>query len=298
MGGKSSTPATPDYQGLAQQQGQISSNLLNQQTASNRSDTSTPYGSTSWKAPTTPGGQWTGSETLNPTLQATLQGQEANTQAQTGIQGQEVGGQQNLFNSFNNSGGYSPIDYSNVPSVQGGNYYDQNAQNAVWNQFQNMEQPLQGQQTEQQQSQLEGQGLRPGDAAYDTAMKNLSNTQFQQTQTAQDQAVLAGEQAAQSNQGMDVQAQNSDINLANQKLNNVNMYNSLMGGGPGQLNPSTMPTTIGATNAGVAQTPDLTGAAQNTYGSQLNATNASNAASGNLWQGLGSAATMAAMFLA
>lgn len=297
MGGKSETPATPDYSGLAQQQGQISSNLLNQQTAANRSDTSTPYGSTSWTAPTTPGGQWTGSETLNPTLQSTLEGQENNQQAQTGIQGQQIGAQENLFNSFNGSGGYSPIDYSGVPKVQGGDYYDKNAQDAVWGQFQGMELPLQQQQTELQQSQLEGQGLRPGDAAYDTAMKNLSNTQYQQTQSAQDQAVLAGEQEGQTMQGMDVQAQNSGINLANQKLNNTNMFNSLMGQ-PGQINPSGTPTSISSTNAGLASTPDLTGAAQNTYGSQLNSTNASNAANGNLWQGLGSAATLAAMYFA
>lgn len=295
MGGKSETPATPDYSGLAQQQGQISSNLLNQQTAANRSDTSTPYGSTSWQAPTTPGGQWTGSETLNPALQQTLTSQEAAGEQQAATGQQQAGAQQNLFNSFNGSGGYSPIDYSGVPTVQGGNYYNQDAQNAVWNQFQGMELPLQQQQTEQQQSQLQGQGLRPGDAAYDTAMKNLSNTQYQQTQSAQDQAVLAGEQEGQTMQGMDVQAQNSGINLANQKLNNVNMFNSLMGQ-PGQINPTSTPTSIGASNAGVAQTPDLTGAAQNTYGSQLNSTNASNAANGNLWQGLGSAATLAAMF--
>src|ERR1017187_7022273 len=99
MGGKSSTPPTPDYGTLAQQQGNISSNLLNQQTTANRSDSSTPYGSTTWSAPTTPGGQWTGTESLNPTLQNTLNTQEQTGQQQAGTQQQQAGAQNSLFNS-------------------------------------------------------------------------------------------------------------------------------------------------------------------------------------------------------
>ena len=273
MGGKADTPQIPDYYGLAQQQGQISSSLLGQQTAANRPNTSTPWGSQSW----TPNanGTWTGTEQLNPVEQQTLNTQQG---VQSGLAGSAAnlagGADASLFN-----GG---INYSNVPSVQGGTYYTPQASNAVWDQFQQMQKPLQDQQTQSQQAQLEAQGLRPGDAAYDTAMRNLSNTQYGQTQSAEDQAVLAGEQEAQTMQGMDVTAQQAALGTTNSEAQNqLNLFNSLYGN-TGINNPS-QPT---AASSGVAQTPDLSGAGMNMYNSALNNTNAQNASSANTAAGV------------
>ncbi len=285
MGSKSNTPEAPPYEQLAQQQGQISSNLLNQQTTANRPTTSTPFGGTSWQQG--PGGQWTGESYLTPELQSSLNTQEGTLGEQSILQQEQLGGAQNLFNTAGGSV-YNPVNYDNVNrNIQSSQTLDPQAEQAVWGQFQNMEEPLQQQQTEQEQSQLEGQGLRPGDAAYDTAMKNLSNTQFQQTQSAQDQAVLAGEQEAQTMQGMDINAANTNLNTANSEaVTQANLFNSIMGG----QNPYNMisggNTSIPFTGAGVAQTPDLLGAAEQQYGAQLNTTNAQNAANGNLFSGL------------
>jgi hypothetical protein len=294
VGGKSEAPPAPDYGELATQQGQISSNLLQQQTTANRPDTTTPFGSTAWNYnPLTQ--TWGGSQTLTPQLQGILGQTETNAGQTAGVQGQELGQAGNLFNADTSSGAFGPINYSGVQPVESGNYYNPQAQNAVWNEFQTMEQPLQQQQTESQQSQLEGQGLRPGDAAYNTAMGNLSNTQYQQDQAAQDQAVLAGEQEAQTMQGMDVQAANAQTSAINNNVSgNLNLFNSLMGGGGTQPNYGT--SSLSPTNAGVSQTPDLLGAQQQTYDAMLNQTNASNAASGSLWGGLGSILGTAASF--
>lgn len=290
MGGKSDTPPVPDYTGLAQQQGQISSNLLNQQTASNRPNTTTPWGSTTWQAPTTPGGQWTGIEALNPTAQQTLDTQQNTDLARAGLQSQSTGLQSNLLNTAGAST-FNPLDYSGVPGVQGGQYYNQKASDAVWDQFKRMELPLQEQQTEAQTSQLQGQGLRQGDAAYDTAQKNLMNTQYGQQQAAQDQAVLTGMQGGQLMQGMDVQAQQASLDKINtEKQGQLNLWNSLMN--PGSA--VTSPQQLSVPQSGVAQTPNLLQAMSDTYGAQLNSTNASNQASGNTAQGVGTMAVAAA----
>jgi hypothetical protein len=270
--GKADTPPAPDYYGLAQQQGQIQSQLLNQQTTANRPDQVTPWGSTNWSQD--PQGNWTEEQSLNPTEQATLDAQQKLNQGATGAAG-------NLFNSAGFGKGLSGI-----PDVKGGNYYTPEAQNAVWDQFTSMQKPLQDQQTEQQMSQLYAQGLRPGDKAYDDAARNLSNTQSQQTQQAMDQAVLAGEQEAQTMQGMDVQANNSNIQKI---LSNYNLFNGLRGSPQSSLN---MP---GFSQAGGQTAPDLMGAANNLYGAQLNSTNASNAQTGQTESGLMTMAMLAMM---
>lgn len=282
MGGKSNTPPAPDYMGLAQQQTTAQQNLTQQQTTANRPNQATPWGSLDWThSGTGPNETWASTETLNPLEQATLTGQQT---------GQEAGVQAagNLFNSAPGMG--TPYDFSKGPQVQGGNYYNTDASNAVWDEFKGMEQPLQAQQTQSQQAQLEAQGLRPGDPGYDTSMRNLSNTQFQQTQNAEDQAVLAGEQEAQTMQGMDVQAQNQFINEQEaQKTGNINLWNSLMG------NNVTPLQTPSFAQAGGVQAPDLMGAAENLYGAEANTTNAQNAASGNLFSGLGQLASSGAL---
>ena len=286
MGKNADTPPTPDYGSIAQEQGQVSSQLMHQQTTENRPDTQTPWGSQQWAY--NPATQtWSGNESLNPTEQGTLNTQQGvQSGLATATSNLASGADANLFN-----GG---INYGNVGSIQGGNYYNPAASNAVWSQFQQMQEPLQQQQTQSQQAQLEAQGLRPGDAAYDTTMRNLSNTQYGQTQSAEDQAVLAGEQEAQTMQGMDVQAQNANYTTDTGEANNqLNLFNSLYGN-TGVQNPA-QPS---ATPAGVSQTPNLLNAQEQTYASELNAASAQNAANSSTAQGIGDLGLAAALYFA
>lgn len=275
MGSKSSTPPTPDYTGIAQQQFQEQEQLNQQNTTANRPDQTTPWGSTDWTQGAD--GSWSENQSLNPQEQANLTQQQQQ-------QGSNIGAGRNLFNSSGLANGLN-----GAPKVNSGQYYDSNARNAVWDQFQSMQNPLMDQQTEQQLSQLQAQGLRPGDPAYDSALSNLRSSQGATRNQAMDQAVLTGSQVGQSNQGMDVQAQNA---YDQQKMGNYNLFNGLMGNQQGSLN---MPGYTGATPT---QAPDLVGAASNSYGAALNGTNASNAANGNMWSGLASAAATYGMYAA
>jgi hypothetical protein len=282
----SDTPTPPDYQSLAQQQFGYQQTSSGQQAEQQHSNASGPYGSTSWQDPNGPLGQWEGTTTLSPNQQTILNNQETGQ-----IQAGNVGS--NLWNSV--AGTVAPIDYSGVQQVKGGAYNDQQAQNAVWNQFTSMQQPLQQQQLQQQQAALEGQGLRPGDAAYYTQMKNLMNTQYGQTQNAMNQAVLAGNQQAQTNQGMDVSAQNAQLGFLNQKAGgNLNLLSQVYGlaGGPHTPNAAAPGTGV---NAGA---PDLSGAAGNQYNAAINAANAQNAAAGQTNAAAGSAITSAILYAA
>jgi hypothetical protein len=300
-----STPAAPDYTQAAEQQGYQTQALNAQQTANNRPDVNTPWGTLTYTD--TPGGidpatgtevdQWNENVSLSPAEQAAVNSQQAIQQGTSGIA-------QNLLNQVGTqiqqpntaapqesqlTGAGQGIDYN--PQAE-----DMQAQNAVWNQFENLEEPLQQQQTQGEQAQLAAQGLKPGDAAYNTAMQNLSNTQSTQTQNAQDQAVLAGEQEGSTlfNEGNAAQAQgfgqdttqtgynNSLIgsNIQNQQaetgLNqeqagyDLNLMNAALNG-----QQVGMPSFPGTTSSGSGQAANLLNAAENQGQADLNSYNAS-----------------------
>lgn len=308
--GKNSAPSAPDYTAAANAQSQASQSAIGAQTAANRPDVTTPWGNMSWQ--NLGDNQWAGNETLNPNEQAALQSQQS---IQAGNSGLASGLQSEIANQIR--GGVAPGAAPNPNSMTGagaGINYDptsniQSSQDAVWNSFKNMQMPLEQQQTEQQQSQLEAQGLRPGDAAYDTAMKNLSNTQYQQNQTAQDQAVLAGQQEASTLNQEQLAAQQAGFgensqqtqynnalipqNISNQEAElglgagqatyGLNLMNSLLGG-EGVSNP-TFPS---ATSSGAYQPPNLLNAAMAQYQSNLDSYNASTGNSNASMAGAGS----------
>ncbi|HEX4922183.1 MAG TPA: hypothetical protein VFV92_15770, partial [Candidatus Bathyarchaeia archaeon] len=218
MGSKSSTPPTPDYQGLAQQQFGYNQQLLEQQTQANRPNQSTPWGSTNWTQG--PDGAWSEIQSLNPQ-------EQANLTAQQGQQGSNIGAARNLFNASNFGQGFNAM-----PDIKGGNYYDKAARDAVWDQFNSMQNPLMDQQMEEQLSQLQAQGLRPGDPAYDSAVANLRSSQGATRNQAMDQAVLTGSQVAGANEGMDINALNANMQ---KKLGSYNLFSGLMGNPQGSL---------------------------------------------------------------
>ena len=84
MGGKGSAPATPDYLGATQLQGELNKENLNTQNYANRPTINTPFGSQSWgtQSVTDPATgqvvtQWTQNNTLAPGLQDALNDQIA-----------------------------------------------------------------------------------------------------------------------------------------------------------------------------------------------------------------------------
>lgn len=319
--GKGSPPPAPDYTAAANAQGQQSIELANAQTAANRPDVSTPWGSISWKnSGTSTQPAWKGNVDLTPAEQGALNDQQSIQQGRSGIAKSLLGNEAQQA-----TGDLSPAPPASQQVTGAGagiatdpTQINQQATDAVWNQFKRMNLPLQQQQTEGQQSQLEAQGLRPGDAAYDTAAKNLMNTQFNQTQTAQDQAVLAGEQAGSTlfgetnaaqaqkyGQGVNqTQVNNSLIpqDLQNKQANIAldegkqaftnNLMNGILTGQ--QVNQPTFPT---AGASGTAQPAQLLQAAGMQGQSSLDAYNAQTGAANGLLGGIGSMATGAAAMM-
>jgi hypothetical protein len=318
---KPDAPAAPDYSELAGQQAIESSDLAAQQTAANRPDVSTPWGNLSYSTNGSSIDPATGAmvDNVSENVGLTPQEQESVTNQQN-ISAGETGTASNLLNTIgsqiNQTPGTAPTTQSMTGAGQGMDYnpgqINQQAENAVWNQFQNMQEPLQQQQTQQQNAQLAAQGLKPGDAAYDTANTNLLNTQFSQDQTAEDQAVGAGEQegatefgeanAAQAQgygqEGQQLEYNNAQIpqNIQNQEAElglgqeqsgyDVNLLNGLLNG-----QQVGMPSFPGTTSAGSGTSPNLLQAGEDQEQAALDSYNAQTGSANSLMQGLGSAAT-------
>jgi hypothetical protein len=318
---KPDAPAAPDYSELAGQQSIASQDLAAQQTAANRPDVSTPWGNLSYGTSGASIDPATGALVDNDTESVNLTPQEQQSvQNQQNISAGETGTAANLLNTIAGQINQTPGTVSPTQSMTGAGagidynpgQINQQAENAVWNQFQNMQEPLQQQQTQEQNAQLAAQGLKPGDAAYNTAQQNLLNTQFTQDQTAEDQAVGAGEQegatefgeanAAQAQgfgqEGTQLQYNNAQIpqNIQNEEAElglgqeqsgyDINLLNGLMNG-----QQVGMPTFPGTTSAGSGTAPNLLGAGEDQEQAALDAYNAQTGSANSLMQGLGSAAT-------
>jgi hypothetical protein len=324
---KGSAPAAPNYAAAATTQGEQTQALNAQQTAANRPDVSTPWGSLGYTtsasidpATGTPVTDYNESVNLTPQEQQSVTNQQ-NIQAGTS------GIASNLLNTVGSQINAAPGQVAPTQQMTGAGVgvntnpemLDQATTNATYQQFQNMEQPLQQQQTLAQNAQLEAQGLRPGDQAYDTANTNLLNTQFTQDQTAQDQALLAGEQegstlfgeqnSAQAQdfgqEGTQTQYNNSLIpqGISNQEAElglgqeqsgyDLNLLNSLMNG-----EQVSMPSFPGTTSAGSGQAANLLQAAEDTGQSDLNTYNAQTSSSNATLGALGGLASDAALYAA
>jgi len=293
-GGKGgSAPATPDYTSLAKEQAAGNLDLAKYTTEANRVNQITPYGNITYsqspgtvnqsaydqalqsynqslahggrnkdlKAPniadfTTGNNTWTATQSLSPAEQKIL---EANQGLSTG----KLGYAQDILNKAQN--GQSGVDTSQLPSygINPGETYS----DAIMRRLQ----PQQAQAKQSFDAQMANQGVMPGTQAYDNAYRNFSQGQNDQLTSAITGGMGVGLQANQ-------QAFNQGITNMNQP---INMVNALQGGSqvtnPQGVNSANMPQVAG---------PDLTGAAQNTYNSQLANYNAQNAASGNLMGGL------------
>jgi len=214
MGGKGSAPATPDYLGATQLQGELNKENLNTQNYANRPTINTPFGTQSWgtQSVTDPATgqvvtQWTQNNTLAPGLQSALQDQ-INIQS----------GRSNLANNFMgrvaNEYGTAP-DYSNLPnmaqaaqpgSLQTGTtdyvpglatsfnfgsplpQFDSSYRDTVANQLMQKMQPTHDYQQRQLEAKLSNMGFRAGTEGYDRELKNLANRQAAERYNALDTA--------------------------------------------------------------------------------------------------------------
>ncbi|MFZ9885840.1 MAG: hypothetical protein ACO3ON_10385, partial [Ilumatobacteraceae bacterium] len=114
--GKASAPATPDYVGAAQLQGELSKEGLNMQNYANRPVINTPFGSQTWgtKAITDPATgqnvtQWTQNTTLAPGLQNAL---DAQVSTQLGRSELASGFMDTVADAYS-----QPFDYAGLPQM-------------------------------------------------------------------------------------------------------------------------------------------------------------------------------------
>ncbi|CAB4136689.1 Intramolecular chaperone auto-processing domain containing protein [uncultured Caudovirales phage] len=248
MGGKGSAPATPDYMGATQLQGELNKENLNTQNYANRPTINTPFGTQSWgtQSVTDPAtGQvvtaWTQNNTLAPGLQNSLQDQ-INIQA----------GRSSLANNFMgrvaNEYGTSP-DYSNMPnmaqaaqpaSLQTGTtdyvpglstsfnfgnpqaslnlsdnpalpQFDSSYRDTVANTLMERMQPTHDYQQRQLETRLSNMGFRPGTEGYDRELRNLNNRQASERFNALDSAGNEAQRLYNMQMGTAQQAFNQDL---------------------------------------------------------------------------------------
>lgn len=230
------TPAAPDYTGAANSQAASSRDVTEQQTWANRPTINTPFGQQTWESkptwdPTTQTylNAWTQNTNLTPESQAALDSQMRIQQGKSQLAEGKIGSMNQEFGQ--------PMNWDNLTQMagtpQGGNYtpeqiqkgigntpaYAKNAEDAIYGQWSNRQEPLMQQQADQRRTQLYNSGLKEGDQAYDTEMRNLQNQQQDARTQAQYQATIGSGQEAQRMQGMDVTQGQFANQAAQQSLN-------------------------------------------------------------------------------
>jgi hypothetical protein len=306
-GGKVDSPDVPDYVGLAKIQAKNNLDAIRAQTAANRVDQYTPYGNLVYSK--TNSGNVFDEKGYQAALQRYNQQSQGNNIATgqlNGMAGAATSGirsgggiapnrndfmtggddrwsatitlspeQQQMLDLQNQIGISSlgqvqdnlskPFDTSLLPAqmINAG----QTAQDAIMSR---LEPSLQRRQAALD-TQLANQGIGRGTQAYQTAQNEFGQQMNDAYIQAALQGIGIGNQARQ-------QALNEQLTLRNEPLNALNALRT----GSQVQNPS----FINPAQQGLAQSPDLLGAAQASYGAQLGASNAANANSSNFMSGL------------
>jgi hypothetical protein len=271
MGGKSSPPPAPNYTAAAQATAAGNLDMARAALAANRVNQVTPYGSLQY----TQSGK---DEYGNPTYTAT----QTLSPEQQRIADQQAGLNSGLLNTAQQGLNYAGnllarpgIDQSQLPST--GFNPGQSYQDAMMARLA----PQLQRENQSFEQEMANKGIGEGTAAYNQAKTQLAQNQNDRLNQATVQGLqtgLAANQQAFSQAGYN-------------QMQPINVINALRTGSqvsaPSYVNPAQQATTSGA---------DLLGAAQSQYQSDLAATNAQNAASGNFLNGLmnlGGAAMMA-----
>jgi hypothetical protein len=259
MGGKASAPATPDYVGATQLQGQLSKENLNMQNYANRPVINTPWGTQSWgtQTVTDPSSgqdvtQWTQNTTLAPSLQSALD-------AQVGLQNDRS----QLASSFMDrvASEYSqPFNYFSIPQMAQANrpgnlqtqtndyspglatgfnfgspqaslnmadnpalpQFDSSYRDTVANQLMQKMQPVHDYQQRQLETKLANQGFHQGSEAYNRALNELQARQANERYNALDTSGNEAQRLYNMQMGTAQQAFNQDLGagqFANQAQN-------------------------------------------------------------------------------
>lgn len=229
--GKSS-PETPDYKGAAEATAAGSAAVTSAQTYANRPTQTNPWGTTTWDAtaaldPATgePVNKWTQNQTLNPESQAALDSQMAVTTGRSQMGEGMIGRTSNelgqpmdwdQFGQQQRGATAEGIDMNDLPEGVGSvgtsqynmghDQYRQQAEDANYARSSNRLDTRFGQSDEAMEVKLAGQGLAPGDQAYDAAMKNYSDSKNDAYSSAQNDAITMGGAEASRNFGMDLSA--------------------------------------------------------------------------------------------
>ena len=219
------------------------------------------------------GDNWTQTVQLSPEMQALLNQQMALEQGLFGAQDAALGRV--------NQAMANPFDISSLPD--GGSVYDPNlATNNATELLMQRLNPELDRQAQSLQAQLANQGITQGSAAYARAMNQFG----QQRNDAATQAALQGITLGMQQQGMQFGQSEQARNRALQEqayLRSLplNELNALRTGTQVQ-----MPQFPSYAQQAVTGGPDLVGAANNTYNSQMQAYNAQQAGGAGLMGGL------------
>lgn len=240
------TPASPDYTGAANAQAASSRDVTEAQTWANRPTINTPFGQQTWETkptwdPTTGTyiNAWTQNTNLTDQSQHALDSEMDITQGKADLAKSKIGQMQDDFGQPMNwddftkladtpQGGQfgaapdvpnytsqniqNSLDTSKLQNVDSSQKYSKNAEDAIYNQWSNRQEPLMQQQKDQLRTQLYNSGLKEGDQAYDAEMKNLENQQSDSRTNAQYQATIGSGQEAQRMQGMDLSTNQNQFN--------------------------------------------------------------------------------------
>lgn len=205
-------PPPPDYMGITDRQGQIASQLLEQQTLANRSNQSNPFGYSNWQKGDN--GQWTQNSGFNGQmggLFGNLQSQAANAWS-------------------------TPLD--------NGQQARQHAEDAIYGQAQSRLDPMWNQREEQNRTRLINQGFDPNSQAYQQQMGSFGRDRNDAYQGAMNNAVMGGGQEASRQQAMDLQSRNAPLSQMGM------MQGWLPGNNGGTAGLAKTPDYLGAASSG------------------------------------------------
>jgi hypothetical protein len=176
------TPGTPDFVGAAEATGASNERINTAQTYANRTNSSGPWGSSTWKPTQTvdpatgkPVTTWENKMSLDPTMQSSLDAQQ-----RMQLMRSQMG--EGMMGRVNDAMG-SEMDYDSMPDFGGAvdpsrmqgdsSVYRQKAQDAV-NQLNAQDLAMR---RESQEAQLAAQGITQGSDAYNNAMRQVDDAE-------------------------------------------------------------------------------------------------------------------------
>lgn len=249
-GGGKSAPPQPDYRGAALEQAQAGKENLTQQTWANRPTVNTPWGQQSWESGSTtdpatgqPVTQWTQNITLSPEQQAAQSAQADITQGRSEAAKTLLGQSTEAFQK--------PFDWAGQPAVPGS---VSDAQKGAYQTMSAALEPGRSRAVSSLDTKLANMGLPMGSEAYKNAQRDQGDIFAQQDKQVLAQAMGEGRSDVATQQQM---RQAGIAEEAQRRGMTLNELNALLTG-----QQVSMPQMPGFSQAGVAQAPNLLGAAQ------------------------------------